>query len=206
MTLSLPVIVPAPPADRGDADRTAARPLAPGIAHLVALTLAFGAMAPAAAGDGRSIHVAKAEALANLARFVEWPSPARGAGGQLTFIILGDDELAVAIAAELSRKTIHGREVFVRCVRRAADVRDGQVLYIASSEAQRIPEIVLAVRDSAVLTVADVPEFAARGGMIGFVQQDDRVRIEVNLESAQRARLKLSSRLLALSTIVAQTR
>ena len=53
-----------------------------------------------------------------------------------------------------------------------------------------------------VLTVSDVPEFCERGGIIGLVKKDDKVRFEVNRAAADRAQLVLSSELLKVATKV----
>jgi len=160
-----------------------------------------------APGPGRTqppVQDLKAQMLFNIAKFVEWPARPRAAERQLTFVILGEDELAGVMVALLSTKSIHGREVFVRCVRRVEDVKDADVLFIASSEQRRIPEVLEAVRGHSVLTVADMSGFAAMGGMVELVQMDDKVRFEINPTSADLARLKISAKLLALAKIVAQ--
>jgi hypothetical protein len=162
---------------------------------LLATLLAAG---PAAAQT--PLSDVKAEMLFNIAKFVMWPS----SGGPMTFTILGEDELAAVLASTLSTKSINGRKVFVRFVRRVSDARGSQILYIASSEASRIPDVLDALRGQPVLTVADVSGFTAQGGMVDFVQESDKVRFEINLGSAERAQLKISARLLALARIVAQ--
>ena len=180
-----------------------ARRRARGPCPLILAVVAALALTPVPASSEKSINNTKAEMLLNLARFVEWPSQRLRSGNQMTFAILGDDDLAGVIAAEFSSKTINGRDVFVRCVRRVEDVEDGHVLFIASSEAKRIPDILKALRSNGVLTVADVTGFAALGGMVEFVQQGEKVRFDVNLDSARQAKLKMSAKLLALATIVA---
>jgi hypothetical protein len=150
-------------------------------------------------GHGQGALDAKAELLLNIARFVEWPE----SRNQLTIAVLGDDELAAVVASTLSTKTLPGRKLYVRCIRRPEDARDCQVLFIAPSEANRIPQVVQAVEGHSVLTVADTPGFTLAGGMVDFVQDNDRVRFEINLGTAERARLKISAKLLALARIVA---
>lgn len=144
----------------------------------------------------------KAEMLFNIAKFVSWPTPGAEVG-QMTFTILGEDELAAVLASTLSTRTIGGRKVFVRFVRRVSDVRDSQILFVAGSEAGRIPEVLEALRGLPVLTVADVPGFTTMGGMVDFVQENEKVRFEINPTSAERSQLKISARVLALAKIVA---
>jgi hypothetical protein len=47
-----------------------------------------------------------------------------------------------------------------------------------------------------------VPKFSQQGGMIQFVMEANKVRFEVNLSSAERAGLTLSSELLKVATSV----
>ena len=56
-----------------------------------------------------------------------------------------------------------------------------------------------------ILTTSDVPGFAAEGGMVNFVQENEKVRFEINPGSAEKARLKISAKLLALARIVAES-
>jgi len=167
--------------------------LLPAACVAMALTLT-----PAAARAQGALD-AKAELLLNIARFVEWPQ----SKDQLTFAVLGDDELAAVVAATLSTKSLPGRKVYVRCIRRPEDARDCQVLFIAPSEANRIPQVIQALEGHSVLTVADTPGFTSAGGMVDFVQENERVRFEINLGTAEKAQLKISAKLLALARIVA---
>jgi hypothetical protein len=50
--------------------------------------------------------------------------------------------------------------------------------------------------------VGESENFVQQGGMIGFFLEDNKVRFEINLDAAERARLKISARLLALAKTV----
>ena len=58
---------------------------------------------------------------------------------------------------------------------------------------------------TSVLTVGDEEGFARRGGVINFLFENDRVRFEINVDAATRARLKISAKLLALAKLVVRT-
>ncbi|HVS75725.1 MAG TPA: YfiR family protein, partial [Steroidobacteraceae bacterium] len=70
------------------------------------------------------------------------------------------------------------------------------ILYISSSEAQQLPQILSALQGRYVLTVSDLDHFARRGGMIRFVLLDHHVRLRINAQAARAAGLTLSSKLL----------
>jgi len=65
-----------------------------------------------------------------------------------------------------------------------------------------LKEILVALDESSILTVSDMPAFSRRGGMIQFVLEGDKVRFEINLTKAETAKLTLSSELLKVATTV----
>ena len=73
------------------------------------------------------------------------------------------------------------------------------VLFFHAEKDQNYHDIVKLVRDSNILTVGDMKDFAPKGGVIGFVVEKNKVRFEVNLAAAKRANLKISSKLLRLA-------
>jgi hypothetical protein len=63
-------------------------------------------------------------------------------------------------------------------------------------------EILSGLRGRSILTVGDSKNFAAQGGMIGLLVENEGVRFEVNLGAANEAHLKISSKLLSLAKVV----
>jgi hypothetical protein len=76
------------------------------------------------------------------------------------------------------------------------------VLFISLSEEHRLAEILKTLEKTTILTVSNLPKFSQQGGMIQFVVEANKVRFEVNLTSAERAGLTLSSELLKVATTV----
>ena len=62
----------------------------------------------------------------------------------------------------------------------------------------QLAELFRTLASAPVLTVSEVDGFTSAGGMINFFSDDKKVRFEINNEMATRARLKISSKLLAL--------
>lgn len=63
-------------------------------------------------------------------------------------------------------------------------------------------DLVPLLAGAGVLTVSDMPKFTERGGMIQFVTAANRVRFEINLQSARQAGLMMSSELLRVASAV----
>jgi hypothetical protein len=79
------------------------------------------------------------------------------------------------------------------------DAQQCQILFVGRSEREQASKLLAAVRDRPVLTVGDSSRFMEQGGMIEFLLQDRRVRFDVNLPSAQRSKLRVSSNLLRVA-------
>ena len=55
---------------------------------------------------------------------------------------------------------------------------------------------------SNTLTVGEDSKFIEQGGMVAFVSQDDKIKLQINLKLAQQNSLKISAKLLEVSTVV----
>jgi len=76
------------------------------------------------------------------------------------------------------------------------------LVFISDSEARRVETILAPLASRPVLTVSDMTNFARQGGVIGFYPEGKKVRFEINVNTAQRSGLKISSDLLRLGKIV----
>jgi hypothetical protein len=155
-------------------------------------------------GDSAGEYEVKAAMLYNLTRFVEWPSSAYpDAQTQTVMCILGQDPFGGFLTSIVSEQMAKGgRAVEIRRIRNDKGIHGCHVVYISSSERKSITEIFSNLKGSSVLTVGEMAQFAARGGMIQFSLEEKQVRFEINVDAASRAELKISSRLLMLARIV----
>jgi hypothetical protein len=150
-----------------------------------------------------SEYQVEAAYLYNFGRFVEWPTKGTMAQtGSFTICVLGEDQFGQALDTTLAGETIGNRKVTSRRISNPQMSGDCQILFISSSEANRLNKIIEVLDKSAILTVSDIPQFSQRRGMIQFVLEENRIRFEVNLTATQRAGLTLSSELLKVATVV----
>ncbi len=145
----------------------------------------------------------KAAYLYNFGRFVEWPDGNAAAKNEsFEICVLGADPFGRTLDATLATGTIGGKSVAAKRISKPEEVDSCRILFISSSEESHLKEVLAALDKASVLTVSDIPRFSERGGMIGFVLDGNRVRFDVNLASAQGARLTMSSELLKVATSV----
>jgi hypothetical protein len=144
----------------------------------------------------------KAAILYNIARFVEWPSAAfADAGSPIVMCVLGADPFGAGVLDEVLRgRTVGARPVTIR---RSSEPAAGcHVVFIPYSEKKHVTDIIDRLGSNSVLTISDVDRFTEHGGIIGLTTDGDRIRFDVNASAAERAKLTVSARLMALASAV----
>lgn len=149
----------------------------------------------------------KAAVVLKFGRFVEWPAGTfADSTSPMTIAVLGRDAIGQSLDKMVAKLTGNVRPVQVVRVERLEDLPTCHVLFISTSENRRLARILEALGDRSVLTVGDMEWFARGGGMIRLRFENERMRMRVNLQAAQEAGLKISSRLLHLAEIVEESR
>ena len=154
---------------------------------------------PPSAGE----YQLKAVFLYNFAKFTEWPAESfADARSPIIIGILGKDPFGATIDQAIKGKTVKGRKLAIKRFEKIEDVKACHILFISSSEEKRLAKIMETLKDSSVLTIGEVKQFAQRGGIINFIIKENKIRFEINVDAAKQAKLKISSKLLELAKIV----
>jgi len=172
---------------------------------LVASLLTAGVRASAQNADSESSeYLIKAGFIYNFGKLVEWPGSAFAqATAPLIIGVLGNDNFAATLEHVVDGKKIDARSFVVKRLRWSKDFTCScHILFIASAESLHADEVLQAQKNTSVLTIAETPGFARRGGVINFTLEDSKVRFEVNVDAAHQVGLNISSRLLSLAKIV----
>ncbi len=142
----------------------------------------------------------KAAFLFNFAKFVEWPSQAFAAGtSPLVIGILGENPFHDDLARTIQNKTVDEHPVVIKELRSPAQATNCHLLFISTSEKNRLPEIMQSLKGASVLTVGEMDRFTENGGMINFILEGTKIRFQINKDAAARAGLKISSKLMNLA-------
>jgi len=115
--------------------------------------------------------------------------------------ILGEDPFGAAMES-IEGMSIKQRPLVVIRIAQVSDAEACQILFISTSEEERLRAILHYLHEQPILTVADIPNFARVGGIIGLKTVEDRIRFNINVDAANAADLKFSSKLLRLGNIV----
>ena len=158
--------------------------------------------APAtAADDARTLEErVKAAYLYRFAEYVEWPQSAFARRDTpVTIGVLGSESLADELAQAVVGRTINDRPVTVKRLKTGEPLTGVHVLFIGRSESARLSQLAQGAQPHSILTVTESDGALAQGSVINFIVADRRVRFEISLASAEKSKLRLSSRLLAVA-------
>lgn len=164
------------------------------------LVLSASALLPSGALDAQqALEVdVKAAFLYNFTKFVAWPTP-QAPSEPFRLCVVNDDALRRSLERTIQGESVDGRPLESRVPRTPEEARACQLLFVGEPENDREASLLAAVRDAPVLTVSDSTDFARRGGGIEFVRENNRLRFDVNVPGAERAGIKVSSRLLRVA-------
>ena len=170
------------------------------------LSLSFSAADVSAKSMVISEEQVKAVYLFNLTSFIDWPAEAFDSPDTpLRIAIAGEDGIEsfiTFIRMVINGETTGARPIVVERFSHKADPTGYHILFISTSNGPDVSRLIKAARGKPILTVGDRDGFCQGGGMINLVRSGNRIGIEANLEAAKAAKLKVSSKLLRIATIV----
>ncbi len=159
--------------------------------RLVTFAIVLVASAAAGAQDVPLEYRVKAAYLFNFAKFVEWPA----APDPITICVAGRNVFGEALSETIRGETINGRPLAIRVI---LEPEAGcQIVFVPRGAAASA--YLGAARTSPSLTVGESPDFIEQGGIVNFTLEGANVRFQFDSDAAERAGLRISSRLLRLA-------
>ena len=150
-------------------------------------------------------HRVKAAFLYNFIKFVDWPEEKVADNNDTTVLgIIGKHSFGDAFEAVKGEK-VKNRNIIVKYFTGFEQTRDKDalkkchLLFICSSEKQHLKEILKIAESGNVLTVGDMDGSLTSGKVIEFVMEEKKVRFQINITAAKRAKLQIRSQLLRLA-------
>jgi hypothetical protein len=152
----------------------------------------------------------KAGYLYNFTKFVTWPEDN---SDTFNICILGDDPFG-ALLNPIEKRTASGRPIRLIRLHNLTALKNGagdnlnklqncHILFSNSSVNHSVFKNaqVLQVINNA-LTVGEGEMFAVHGGMIGFVNRQGKIKLQINLTVIKQSGLKVSAKLLEVAELV----
>lgn len=134
----------------------------------------------------------KAGYLFNFTKFITWSDIK---GPTFNICLLGDDPFGELINP-IEKHTAFNLPIRLFRLNAANKDIHCHIVYVGAGAN------VKSIKTSNTLTVGEDSKFIDQGGMIAFVAQDDKIKLHINLKLTQQSGLKISAKLLEVSTIV----
>lgn len=142
----------------------------------------------------------KAVFLYNFAQFAEWPTSTLAETNSPIIIgIVGPDPFGSALEETVRGENVAGHPLIIQHFPNPSDIKTCHLLFITQPEIRHVDEILKAVGDKPVLTIADADNPALTRVMIRFLVENNKVHFRINADAARTAKISLSSKLLRVA-------
>jgi hypothetical protein len=164
--------------------------------------LAAAALQVRAQGPVFEEYRVKAAFLFNFAKFIAWPPDAfTGADEPIGICVFGQNPFGSVLEETVQGKVVANRTFVVRQISNAQQASTCHIVFLSASEVKHSLVFLEELRGKQVLTVMESDGVNSNGGVISLSLKDGRVRIEIDPAAADRAKLRISSKLLKLAEI-----
>jgi len=155
---------------------------------------------PLAGGD-RGEYEVKAAFLVNFTHFVEWPASPRAVPFYLC--VIGPDPFGDVLEKVVGNRTVNNSPIVIKRFPAAADGKSCDIAFVGDVDRETLLKLSRDLELGHVLTVGDSLKFAERYGVIGFIVENNRVNLVLNIGRANKHGLKISSQLMRVAKPVA---
>ncbi|WP_230874862.1 YfiR family protein [Methylomonas sp. LL1] len=152
-------------------------------------------------GDESLEYKIKAAYLYNFTKFITWPE---NHATTFNICIVGGDPFR-KLLDNLESKTAFDKPIRVFRYAHIKQAKDCHIAYFDKIEdvtSISAPNSLIVGALPSTLTVGSQPFFAESGGMIGFVLEQEKIKLHINLKALKLSGLEISAKLIEVSTLV----
>ncbi len=152
---------------------------------------------------GPSEYELKAAFLHNLSNFITWP-PKAFSSDDAPFIlcVLGTDPFGDNLDAITANQRVAGQHAIqVSKISNEAEAKDCHLVFVSSSEQNKMAKILNYLKNFHILTVGDTDDFIDQGGMIMFMTVEGKIKLAISPDRITASQLKASAQLLKIAKI-----
>jgi len=148
-------------------------------------------------------RVVKAVFLYKFLNYAEWPAAAfPDVEAPYVIGVLNADDVAQELVQLAADRVVDGRRVQVRRVKRGDSLAGLHLLFVAAADSKDLAALARQAQANAVLLVSEDPRAVRLQSAINLVVDEGKVRFDVAPDIAEKAGVRLSSRLLGVARSV----
>jgi len=142
----------------------------------------------------------KSAIIVNFIRYTRWPQDSLySQSADINVCVYANHEMEESLLKSQG-KTINNKNIEIRILYRLRSLDECHVLYTENMDRTQVKRVFSIVNNKPILTITDQTNGSENSGIINFIDEAERLRFEIFIEKSTAANLKISSRLLNLST------
>lgn len=151
-----------------------------------------------------NVYVLKAVYLEKFSRFIQWPEESLMNDQDEPFIIsvIGSTPLTNNLEQIYAVQKINNKDVIIKRISNLYEIKDSHILVIAESEKKNLQNILTLTKNLPILTISETPDFAKKGVIINFYEENNKLRFEINETAVLQSPLQMSFYLLNSAKII----
>lgn len=175
------------------------------LAAFVGLLPGLASISHAEDSPDNQVRQAKAAYLLKFANYIEWPRISFETPESPIIIgIIGADQLAAELERSAQDKLIGKRRLIIRRLSITDEAAKVHILFVGSNAEARLGKWFDSITDQPLLTVTDASNNLAHMSAIKFVLDNNRLRFDVSVPTAERNRIKITAPLLTVARNIEQ--
>ena len=137
----------------------------------------------------------KASFIYYFSKFIEWPDNENKNNETISLCIYGKNDFGNTL------DFLKDKNFELKKINNVKNADACNILFINPSKTKSLRPIMKQLADSGVLTVSESKGFTNQGGIVNFYIDKNNVRFEINLDVANQAGFKISSKLLKIANV-----
>jgi hypothetical protein len=147
-----------------------------------------------------SEYQVKALYLYYFAKFVDWPATTFASKtAPIVIGIIGNDAFSNLVIEATRNKAIQEHPVVVRRLKWSDNIRSCNIVFVDIYESKGFVQFSGVLQSSSILTVTEMEESQQNKGIMNLFIEGGRVQFEIDAAAAEKAQLRISSKLLRMA-------
>lgn len=152
--------------------------------------------------DGVDEYLLKAAFFERFTRFVDYGQQSPAEEAVFVITVFGENPFGNRLDQVYRNQPILNRKVKIVYTDQLDEIGTSDILYIGADKKQEIKNVLFRIKGKHTITIADSPDLSGSGVMINLLLVNDKIRFEIDIEAANKQKIKFDRILLANAIIV----
>jgi hypothetical protein len=133
-------------------------------------------------------------------RYIQWPEALNQ--GDFEIYVLGETPVTEELNIMAQTKRVGDRPIRVTKVNAVSDIKKCHILFIPSSQSDKLPEVLQRVATKPILIMTEQAGLGSLGSCVNFITKDGKLAFELNQSALIKQNLKASMELTRIAIMI----